>query len=656
MVNDRSSVDSKAHIDAFGARKARLLEMARRLKAAAEDRKDQDSCSVLERFVRRFDENKFLVVFAGEFKRGKSTLVNALVAREICPVHVTPRTARVTRIHAAIDGREAVDIHFIKEREVERLPLAGTDLGDLVARGGRREGEVSEVDVFVEARTDLMRSGLVLVDTPGLESLFKEHDKITKEYLPRADLVVFCLSATQTLSARERDFLRSYNHQLKDKLVVTLNHIDTVPDTEKVETIEFVKSSLRDEVFGSAGAVPELFPLSGRRALEAGVDVAARVATGVPALEQAVIRKLTVDRGRSILRAIAEGEREVALGLAKQYAAAREVCVTAVGADLRADCARLSVEAQTRCAQLQKVVGREIEESAEDLAAKAVGRVAVWRQQLKVDVRQLITRFRNEQECRRLLPAQLANHLEGWLLEYEQTLRERFERVSQQATARCNQEFRELEQRAAEVLAPGKAKPALVQVATVDALARLGAVAGCIGGPVGGYGLALQAIAPAFEVPEAVRVLTVAAGVGSFLAAIGGPIGWGVAVLGWVAVAVAKLVRSSSWQQRVVKQLDAAVDNEIAPRAEGAITTEVWTFARALQDYISEHVNSVEGRFLEVVRKLDGQVTADRAAVIAEAERYVTVERELAAIAAEIGRFITEVDAVAGAAPPEAGP
>ncbi len=314
-------------LEAFEKGKGRVLNFARELKAVATDRQDSRTASTLDKLLNRFQETRFLVLAIGEFKRGKSTMINALAGREICPTSVIPKTARVTRIFGSATDREYVEIHFAgEERDPQTIPLDGAPIDELVAMSGKRHKEVSHVDVYLKPSGALLQSGVVLVDTPGLKSVVLEHDQVKKAYLPRADLVLFSLSAIQPMSADEKGFLISHP-ELLDKTIFVLNRMDEVSAKERDVVINYVKDALAEHVLGSKETIPRLIPISALRAFEAQQTgkVDGLADTGVPALSALIVASLVKDRGYPVLRAIAEGEQEVAKGLVREIAAIREV-------------------------------------------------------------------------------------------------------------------------------------------------------------------------------------------------------------------------------------------------------------------------------------------------------------------------------------------
>jgi small GTP-binding protein len=198
----------------------------------------EDDQRTLASALSRLDE-LFLLVVAGEFNAGKSAVINALLGREVLEEGVTPTTQRIHRLR----------------------------WGAEVARETR--GGIEEVTAPVE----LLRE-VHLVDTPGTNAVLREHEAITREFVPNADLVLFVTSADRPFTESERAFLAEIRDWGK-KVVFVLNKIDTVLREEDVQRIE---SYVAENAHTLLGTTPALFPVSARLAMaaRAGADDAER--------------------------------------------------------------------------------------------------------------------------------------------------------------------------------------------------------------------------------------------------------------------------------------------------------------------------------------------------------------------------------------------
>jgi dynamin family protein len=145
------------------------------------------------------------VVIAGEFKQGKSSLVNALVGAPICPVDDDAATAVPTFVR---HGEAAVaELMW----EGEDVPREGIDLNDLrryVVEGAGNGDSARVTGVEIRLPRTILATGLVLVDTPGIGGLGSAHSAASLAAISLADAVLFVTSAAQELTRSEMDFLQ----------------------------------------------------------------------------------------------------------------------------------------------------------------------------------------------------------------------------------------------------------------------------------------------------------------------------------------------------------------------------------------------------------------------------------------------------------------
>ncbi len=207
----------------------------------------------------RLDAARLRVLVVGEAKRGKSTLVNALLDRAVLPSGVTPLTAVTTTVRYGDDPR--VEVRFLDGHD-EKHPLAALD--DLVTERGnpRNRRQIAGVTVYVDA--PVLAGGVELVDTPGTGSVFEWDTEAAHEALQSMDAAVFVLTADPPVSASERDLLGQVA-ELSVTTFTVLNKADRLDEPGRAEAMEFTR-----QVLGEAGHAGQVYPMSARAALDGG--------------------------------------------------------------------------------------------------------------------------------------------------------------------------------------------------------------------------------------------------------------------------------------------------------------------------------------------------------------------------------------------------
>lgn len=197
--------------------------------------------------VRTRLNERFNLVVMGDFKRGKSTLVNALLGSELAPSNITPETVTINRFTY---GPELSIVAHLANGV--RMQLTPNDL-----RAERLEPLTRQLahpiqHITIEAPIAWLE-GLLLIDMPGTGDLDWRFDAQVQAYLPQADAIVYVISARAPLSASELAFLRrAVAPQEFPKLLFVVNQIDAIRNEADVErVIELVRSRV-DQIFPGA--------------------------------------------------------------------------------------------------------------------------------------------------------------------------------------------------------------------------------------------------------------------------------------------------------------------------------------------------------------------------------------------------------------------
>jgi small GTP-binding protein len=190
----------------------------------------REAMDSLQKAILQLDE-LFLIVVAGEFNSGKSALINALLGQKILAEGTTPTTSRVT----------------------------------LVKWGEQAAEQVVDEDFAIFTYPLPLLKELNIVDTPGTNAIIRHHERLTNEFIPRSDLVLFITSADHPLTESERQFLERILAWGK-KVVFVLNKVDIFEDDSALQE---VRTFLLTHTTRILGDQPQLYPVSAKMAQRA---------------------------------------------------------------------------------------------------------------------------------------------------------------------------------------------------------------------------------------------------------------------------------------------------------------------------------------------------------------------------------------------------
>ncbi len=250
---------------------------------------------ILEDVEKKLKENRFNLVVLGQFKRGKTTFINALLGEKVLPSAVLPLTSIVTLIEYG--PTEKAEVIFLSG---ERKEIATNEIKLYVTEkeNPKNEKGVSLVRLFHPS--PLLKKGIILVDTPGVGSLYENNTDVTYGFLPRVDAAIFLLTVDPPLSKEEISFLKDIEPHV-EKLFFLLNKIDYVDEDELEEVLRFSKENLK-KALGLDDVT--IFPISAKTALEGRIrsDESMIRKSGIEKFERVLERFLFEERGKVILR------------------------------------------------------------------------------------------------------------------------------------------------------------------------------------------------------------------------------------------------------------------------------------------------------------------------------------------------------------------
>lgn len=338
----------------------------------------------LEELQSRLKEGRFHLAVLGQFKRGKSTFLNALLGDTLLPSSVLPLTAIPTFIQGGV-SMEAL-VLGVDGIEKDRIIAKNTsELSDFLKRFVTEEFNphnclgVSQVEVFHPA--PIFRKGVVLIDTPGIGSIFRHNTEATLAFLPQCDAAVFLISADPPMSELELDFLKKV-HSRVPRLFFLLNKVDYLNEDEKQESVQFFRKILREQI-GIDEKIP-IFSISARQGLHAkkSEDVQGWVQSGMAEIEDHLIDFLVIEKNKTLQKALSRKAGDVVADVLMQvHLAIRSLQMPL--ADLEK--CQLIFEEKIKEAEQQRIIAKDLlkgersrtmeflESQAEELRQKARG-------------------------------------------------------------------------------------------------------------------------------------------------------------------------------------------------------------------------------------------------------------------------------------------
>lgn len=264
----------------------------------------------LENTHNYLNNQKFSIGITGVMNAGKSTMLNALMGREILGSAVVPETANLTIVkHNPTDNAK---VYYWNEQEWDRIKKSASQLesmkdfveetnrifGDNLKNYIRPVSRFDEIDIkdlssytsaeasgkkcnlvkYVElgSKLDFLSDGIEIVDTPGLDDPVIQREEITKEYISQCDMMIHLMNVSQSATLKDVEFIiDALLYQNISKLLVVITRADTVSKEQLEEVIKYTKTSIekqlkaqnKDSQLDYILKTIRFIPISGRMAL-----------------------------------------------------------------------------------------------------------------------------------------------------------------------------------------------------------------------------------------------------------------------------------------------------------------------------------------------------------------------------------------------------
>lgn len=304
-------------LSSYVKQRASIATLLHQTSSIAEQLNQLDTAKSIEDSIQQLMDDKFNVVVVGEFSRGKSTVINALLGSPVLPASMKPTTAILNKIsyndsvNIRLVYRETGNIQKTQDISPEHFKKIVAPIEPVAGDSDsfkRYESEMKKLSMIEYAEIGypsvFCRDGVEIIDTPGTNDLDPRREEIANSFIPNSDAAVLVLSAKQPLAQSEVGFLNERLLKASiQKIFFVINFKDQLRNqAEEAEVIEHIRKNLPQSV-----SDPRLFLISAKGALnnhrkQAGetlkVEVPPLESTGYIEFESQLARFLVEERGR----------------------------------------------------------------------------------------------------------------------------------------------------------------------------------------------------------------------------------------------------------------------------------------------------------------------------------------------------------------------
>ena len=382
-------------LSSYTEKKEKLKADLNKMYIIAEDLQLKNQAAALKQNMKQLDDEKFNLVVVGEFSRGKSTFVNAMLGRKILPSRKKPTTAIISKI---VYGEEPTYFLHYRDKNKQTQQVDEDRFFKLTAPKEKEDGSVKNKEqAFLDSieyaavayPLDFCKDNVEIVDTPGTNDLNEGRVEITYRYLNQADAVIMLLSATQALSGSEVEFLkeRILGNHIQDIFFV-LSRRDELNEDEIPSVLHFVHKNLQKILPENIETDKHIFLLSSLQTLvyrgqKKGDTFTSRqmakmpdslAETGFPEFESALGHFLAEEKGRAKLSKYIAQSKSVFKNLAQDLNLRMELALHSAD-DIKEKAAKMEPEfksARYNVQQITQRMHRNLQSSMDDVLNRCV--------------------------------------------------------------------------------------------------------------------------------------------------------------------------------------------------------------------------------------------------------------------------------------------
>jgi len=211
----------------------------------------------------KLDNKTFQLVVLGQYKRGKTSIINALLGEELLPVAIVPLTSIITILEYG--KTEKIIVKFLdgKNKEIKR-----SELSCYITESENPKNKKGIESMKISFCSNFLAKGVQIIDTPGIGSVYRHNTDVAYEFVPKADAGLFIVTADPPIGEAELEFLNKIQDYLA-KIIFVQNKIDQINEKERIESLDFTKKIIAKEVKRQDF---QFFSISAKLALEGKND------------------------------------------------------------------------------------------------------------------------------------------------------------------------------------------------------------------------------------------------------------------------------------------------------------------------------------------------------------------------------------------------
>ena len=211
-----------------------MLDKVYKMLEIAKELDDTNYVFQLERIKKSLESKEYLISVIGQFSAGKSKLINNLLGRKVLPVHIIETTAIVTLLKYGEKEKATI---LYKDNSEKTITIE--ESLNLWQSGNSRQIRMIET-MIIYVNSDILKSGLVLVDTPGVNTIINKHVSLATEIIESSDRIMYVMG--KPLTETDKNFMEIIKQKGLSLLLVR-THMDNLKSSEENIDKSIIKES-----------------------------------------------------------------------------------------------------------------------------------------------------------------------------------------------------------------------------------------------------------------------------------------------------------------------------------------------------------------------------------------------------------------------------